>query len=328
MNFSIESGGLMQKKAGAKAVCFFEHEAGQKKGLQAGYGKLAAKVLDSKEFTGKNSEVFALHEMEGKLFLLGLGKEKELNKLDLSKAFGTLYNALKKCKCTEATIEIPAIKTLGSQAIAKTLVESFILADYKFTDYKKPKNEATQVSKITLVTWDHVESVKKQLPYAVTLGEATNYVRAINNQPANIASTDYMAEEARKLAKEKNLKLQVLEKKDLQKLGLNALLAVGAGSEHSPKLVVLEYGDASKKPVAVVGKGVVFDSGGISIKPSNDMDKMKFDKSGACSVLGIMKAASELRLPIHLIGVMPLAENLPSASAYRPGDIVRAYNGN
>ena len=136
------------------------------------------------------------------------------------------------------------------------------------------------------------------------------------------------AEQAKALAKTHKLRLRVFEKAELQKMGMNAFLSVSAGSVQPPKLIVLEWHPANASDtVAVVGKGITFDSGGISLKPANDMDKMKFDKSGACAVLGIMRAASELKLPVHVVGVIAATENLPSGSASKPGDLVKAYSG-
>jgi leucyl aminopeptidase len=163
---------------------------------------------------------------------------------------------------------------------------------------------------------------------AQVIAEATNYSRDIGNLPGNIVTPRVMAEYARKLAEESGLVCTVLAKKGLEKGGFGGLLAVGGGSANEPHLIVLEYyGSKDTAPIALVGKAITFDSGGISIKPSDKMDEMKFDKCGGVAVLGILKAVARLKLPVNIIGVICSAENMPSSTSYRPGDIVTSYRG-
>jgi leucyl aminopeptidase len=164
------------------------------------------------------------------------------------------------------------------------------------------------------------------------MGEAANLARTLQNEPANVATPSWVAAEATKTAraaKKSRLSIRVLGRSELHKLKMNAMLAVASGSAQEPKLVVLQYRGAAHKgwDAAIVGKGVTFDSGGISIKPSSKMDEMKFDKSGACAIIGIMSGCASLALPLNVVGVAALVENMPGGHAYRPGDILTACNG-
>ncbi|MDP2990759.1 MAG: M17 family metallopeptidase [Kiritimatiellota bacterium] len=148
------------------------------------------------------------------------------------------------------------------------------------------------------------------------------------NQPSNIATPEFMAAEARKLAKASGLSIRVLDDKMLCKHSFGSLLAVGQGSRNPPCLVVLEYRAGKSRPwIALVGKGITFDSGGISLKPSDGMDKMKFDKAGACAVMGVMGALAAMKVDVNVAAVLPFAENLPSGTSYKPGDVIKSYSG-
>ena len=202
------------------------------------------------------------------------------------------------------------------------------MASYSFDKYKKkePKSEKKKLEKVIFFVADKKE--EKNAVDGVRVGkivaEATNFSRAIANEPPNVATPEYVASQAKKVADEHRLKITVFDRKEIQKRGMHALLAVNSGSDKEPRFVVMEYwGGGNEKPFAVVGKGITFDSGGISIKPANDMDKMKFDKAGACAVIGIMKSAAELKLEVNLVGVMALTENVLGRGGYKPGDIIQ-----
>ena len=151
----------------------------------------------------------------------------------------------------------------------------------------------------------------------------------LGNLPGNVCTPTYLADQARALAKEHSLSVQVLERQDMEKLGMGSFLSVAKGSDEPPKFIILQHKGGSKKdkPVVLVGKGITFDSGGISLKPGADMDEMKYDMSGAASVLGALKAAAMLSLPLNVVGLIPTCENLPSGRANKPGDIVTSMSG-
>jgi len=201
------------------------------------------------------------------------------------------------------------------------------MANYSFVKYMEQKED--KKSEVESVCFVCKKDVSPEVERAKIMGKAANLSRSIQNEPGNIATPEYIATFAQKIAKQNGLECKVLGKKELQKEKMDAMLAVSGGSAHEPKLVVLKYtGNPNSKEIdlAIVGKGVTFDSGGISLKPSPSMVDMKFDKSAACSTIGAMSALSSLDIKKNVVGVAALVENMPGADAYRPGDIVRASN--
>jgi leucyl aminopeptidase len=163
----------------------------------------------------------------------------------------------------------------------------------------------------------------------LAIAEGTKFAKDLGNLPGNYCTPTYLAEQALELGKRHGIRVDVLEQKDIEKLGMGCFLAVARGSREPPKLIVLEYqgGKRGAAPVALVGKGITFDTGGISIKPAPEMDEMKFDMCGAASVLGAMKAAALMKLPLNIVGVIPATENMPGGNAIKPGDIVTTLSG-
>jgi len=164
---------------------------------------------------------------------------------------------------------------------------------------------------------------------AAATADGVDLARTLGNLPPNICTPAFLADEAHKLARQFKLRLEVLERRDMEKLGMGALLAVARGSHQPPKLIVLRYAGGKKqsKPVVLVGKGITFDTGGISLKPAGEMDEMKFDMSGAGSVLGALRALAGMKAPVNVIGVVPASENMPGGAATRPGDVVKTLSG-
>jgi leucyl aminopeptidase len=170
---------------------------------------------------------------------------------------------------------------------------------------------------------------ERALAQGVALAEGMALTKDLGNLPPNVCTPSYLADQARALAKRYAMKVQVLQRADMEKLGMRTLLAVAQGSHEPPRFIVLEHraGPKGEKPVVLVGKGVTFDTGGISIKPSPEMDEMKYDMSGAGSVLGTLKAVGEMKLPLNVVGLIPTTENMPGGRATRPGDIVKSMSG-
>jgi len=261
------------------------------------------------------------------LLVVGLGKKEEF-KLDfLRRAAGLSVRYAASLKHKELSIYLPARFASKDELTrrAQAVTEGAMLAGYKFYKYKTKKEDLFQVDKAKIVTEDDAaDGIRRGAIYA----GAQNYARELGELPANVATPARIAAEAKKLGRECGFHVTVLERRKMEGMGMNALLAVAQGSEQAPLMVRLEYNHGKHYPLyAIVGKGVTFDSGGISIKPSQNMHEMKYDKTGAVNVLGVFKAVAELKLPIRLVGLMPLVENLPSGSAQKPGDIVTAYNG-
>jgi leucyl aminopeptidase len=224
--------------------------------------------------------------------------------------------------------------SLGARGLPWT-VRNLVLglrdAAYRFEQMKSKKQDAPKLASITLAlagapVGAQLEAALKE---AVATSDGIDLARTLGNLPPNVCTPTYLAEEARRLARQFKLELRVLERADMEKLGMGALLAVTAGSRQPPKLIVLRYGGAAKKkkPLVLVGKGITFDTGGISLKPAGEMDEMKFDMSGAGSVLGSIRALAGMRAPVNVIGVIPACENMPGGAATRPGDIVTTLSG-
>ena len=287
------------------------------------------KGLSKKSFEGKLEQTFSTETLGRAgfrhLLVVGLGEKSKFRLDNLRRAAGLAVHHAASLKEKELCIHLPSLPKTDINKTAQAVTEGAILAAYKFDRFKSEKKDIFKVEKASIASEKNAaEGVRLGVIYA----NAQNYAREVDEQPANIATPNAMAKEARKLAKEKKLGITVYDKRALERMGMKAILAVAKGSTEPPVLVRLEYNKGKSYPLyCVVGKGITFDSGGISLKPSRDMHEMKYDKSGAIDVLGVMKAVAELKLPIRLIGLMPLAENVPSGSAQLPGDIIKAYNG-
>jgi leucyl aminopeptidase len=290
------------------------------------------KGITKKQFEGKLGQTYAATTLGkagfDRLLLIGLGKPKEFN-LDFARRMaGTAVRYAESNKSNSLCIAVLEERTCLPVDVIQALTEGAILAGYKFTQFKTKKEDIFDVGDVYLVLGSECPGAKEAVERGTILANAQNFVRDINELPANFATPTHVAKEAAKLAKTNKLKIKVIEKSEMKKLGMGGILAVNRGSDEPPKLVILEYNAGKKLPLySVVGKGITFDSGGISLKPSKGMEEMKYDKTGAMVVFGIMKAVSELKLPIRLLGLMPLTENMPSGSATKPGDIIKAYNG-
>jgi len=281
--------------------------------------------LSRKEFSGADKQLLLLHSTATHLLLVGLGKTAELTPEKTRRATGLAVKRLATLGITEAAI------VLAPDQLPHA-VEAAILASYKFTKYKSPNDNHAALKTLTICLPKNADLAAAKAVVARTqaITNAANYARDIANLPANIVYPEVLADHARRLAEECNLTCTILDKSALETGGFGGILAVGSGSARDPRLIVLEYHgtpDPNAKPIALVGKALTFDSGGISIKPSDKMDEMKFDKSGGCAVLGAMRAIAALQLPLHVIGIIGAAENMPSATSYRPGDIVTSYKG-
>ena len=282
------------------------------------------KVLAIEDFKGKEGQVEKV-PLPGQrielVYVVGLGKKESVDKDSIRRATATAVKKLKKDKVGESIVVLPGRMNSGlSQAVA----EGLVLGSYSFDKYKSKKEEDFRIERVLVHEGDE-EGVNK----GVILGEAQNYARSLVNEPGNVINPITLAEEAQKLAKEHKLKCKIYDEKEIQDMGMLALWSVGKGSGTPPRFIHLTYkprGKAKKK-IAIVGKGLTFDSGGLNIKPGDYMRTMKMDKSGACAVLGIMKAIAQLKPDVEVHGIIGAAENMPSGNAYRPDDIIRAKNG-
>jgi leucyl aminopeptidase len=296
---------------------------------------LLARAWERREIRGKKKDVTIFHRPDGKgrLAVVGLGPRGRVDAEAVRRAAADVVRKVKGLGMRTVGFRLEAFVSdrVDTEAAVRALADGAALGAYEFVRYKSSHDAGVEEATVFLgEPFQREESaLKRALEQEGTMIESVLFTRDVLNVPADTATPEWLAEEARSLAKEFGLKVQVFDEKKLAEMHCGGLLSVGGGSARPPRMIVLEYpgGSRSGKTVAVLGKGITFDSGGISLKESLNMANMKFDKSGACAVLGIVRAAAALKLPPRVIGVLACAENLPGGSAYRPGDVVRTYNG-
>ena len=261
-----------------------------------------------------------------RILLAGLGKKENFTNDTIRFVSGKIAQKAKELKLREFTIIAPPSSIIEPISSVSQIVEGCKMSLYKFEKYKSKKENT--IPNLTILI-SKSEKISNAIKNAVVISEGVIYTKSIANLPPNECTPTTLANFARIIAKKNNMKCNIISKTDLKKRGFGGITAVGQGSKNEPKLIILEHNRGSKneKPIVLVGKAVTFDTGGISLKPGEKMDEMKFDKCGGCTVIGIMKAVSELKLPINLVGIIPSVENMPGGEAYRPGDIIKLYNG-
>lgn len=267
-----------------------------------------------------------------KIMLLGIGDGKKLNEDKFRQLGGIISLKAKELNFHNVIIS----NFYSSPTNVESIIEGLVLSLYEFNKFKEDRADKSLPTfyenySVSIITTDD-SNLRNEIEIGkiVNICEAVFYARDLANSPPNVIDPNALANSAKTLEKMKNIHVDILDQNQIKDLGMNGIISVGKGSENEPKLIIVEYNHstASKgKPIVLVGKAVTFDTGGISIKPSDRMDEMKFDKSGGCMVLGIMKALGNLDLPINVVAIIPAVENMPSGSSYRPGDIIRMYNG-
>lgn len=294
-------------------------------------------LLKRGDLAGKLGQTLLAHNLPGlkaeRVLLVGTGKDSELSDRQLRKVLSAAYTVLKGLGGSDAVLALQDIQVKGRDAYGKTrlMVEGLADGGYQYDRFKSQKAEASALKKLSLLTEKaNLADAERASSHAQAIAAGMAFTKDLGNLPPNLCHPSYLAEEAKALGKaHKNLKVDILDEKKLQELGAGAFLAVAQGSEQPPRMIVLNYqgGKKSEKPFALVGKGITFDTGGISIKPAAGMDEMKYDMCGAASVFGTLKAVLELQLPINLVCLLACAENMPSGRATRPGDIVTTMSG-
>ncbi len=299
------------------------------------FGKLLSAAWERREIRGKRKEATTFHRPDGKgrLLVVGLGPRTQVDVETVRNAAAESVRALKGRGARTLGFKLSSFtnERIPAETAVRALVDGAGLGGYEFLRYKT--SHEGKVEEVTVFLGDEAAReeapLRKALEQEETLIESVLWTRDIANVPADTATPEWLAEQARGLSKESGVKVTVFDEKKLAEMNCGGILGVGSGSSHPPRLIILEYagGARSGKTVAVVGKGITFDSGGISLKPAEGMSNMKFDKSGACAVLGVVRAAAALKVPPRVIGVMACAENLPGPSSYRPGDVLRTHTG-
>lgn len=306
---------------------------------KASGGALEA-VVQRGDMRGKRDSHLLLPALPGvdaqRVLLVGLGKEKEFNDAAFLKSLRGALKAIAQTAAKNATLFL-ADWTVDREMPWKIRQSAMVWmeSNYQFSQFKQNKDkdeDKTQSLKALTVAVPAdtpLAELEQAMAQGLAIGHGVHRCRDLGNMPPNLCNPAFLAHEAQRLAKDLGLECTVLGREALQELGMNALLSVARGSAQAPQLIALSYrgGKKSQKPILLVGKGVTFDSGGISLKPGADMDEMKFDMCGAASVIGTLEAVARMALPLNLVVLVPAVENMPGSNASRPGDIVTSMSG-
>jgi leucyl aminopeptidase len=300
---------------------------------------LITRVMKNGDIKGGAGQTLVLHHPSGlaaeRLVLVGFGAKTSLKAHDFFKSLDAAARAVAKLPIRNATSCLAEIEVAGLSALRNIehQILAFDRAAYRFERMKsRAENRHPVLTRLTCHAGEGLsaDEGKAAVAAAQAVAGAVRLARDLGNLPPNECTPAYLAEQAQALGtRQRTIKVNVLEQDDMEKLGMGALLSVARGSRQPPKLIVMQYGggEPGQKPIVLVGKGVTFDSGGISIKPAQAMDEMKFDMCGAASVIGSLQAAAELQLPLNVVGVVPATENLPDGNAAKPSDIVKTMSG-
>ena len=299
------------------------------------------RLLKSGDFSGKEEEIVILYPPPAapakRLVIAGLGEKKKSRPNNLEPCRTAAGKAVRRARDAGAQVchLLPpeGFAQVGPERLGGGLVEGSLLSLYQYEEYKSEKNKK-RIKEMIVLAGNETErrSMNRGRQEAEIICDSANWVRDLINGPGNQVTPGYLAGKARELSRNTRIRVKVFGLPEIKKLRMGGLLAVSSGSSavHPPRFIVLSYPGSGKtrmKPIILVGKGITFDSGGISIKPSGGMEEMKTDMAGAAAVLGTLRVAGRLRLSRPIVGLVPTTENLPSGSAYRPGDIIRTYSG-
>jgi leucyl aminopeptidase len=323
MQTTIEFQPLEQTPADALIVPVFEGRPDDRFG--------APELSETGELTGKSLELTLLHHPPGvaakRVLLAGAGKPEKFDSAEMRRLAGAAVRHLKSKSIK--TMALALAPEHATEEHVSAAVEGAILGDFE-PDRYKTDDDKTTVESFTVVAAGGDAGLAAAAGRGRILAEAQNFARGLVNEPANKLTPAKVAEAARKLAAEYQLECEILEREQMEKLGMGALLGVAQGSAEPPALIVMRYKPAAaagQAHLGLVGKGVTFDTGGISIKPADGMEKMKYDMAGGAAVLGAMRALAQLRPAIPVTAFIPCVENMPGSRAQRPGDIVTAMSG-
>lgn len=349
MEFSIKSGKSEKQRNDCVIVGVYEsgklsHSA---QSIDQASDGFLTKVLKRGDMDGKVASSLLLQSIAGthaeRVLLVGLGKHGELNEKNYRKAVIASVKALAKTGANDVASFLAEVEVLNSDdkkqntawKIAQ-MVEAVNDALYRFDVMKGKKDKAEKESQkgmtkleIHVAEQEDNQDAKLALKHGLAVSSGVSFAKDLGNLPPNVCTPAYLAEQALAMVKTHGLAVQVLEREELKKLGMGSFLGVAQGSAQPPKLIVLQHhqGKKDQKPVVLVGKGITFDTGGISLKPGAEMDEMKYDMCGAASVLGTFKAIAEMDLPLNVVGIIPACENMPDADAIRPGDVLTSMSG-
>ncbi len=336
MKISVASGKLSRQTNDALAFGIFEGEkklTGEAAALDKLLGGAISQSIKQGRITGKSGELEIFHALgdipASLVAVAGLGKAGDFNANKLREAAAVVSRTLRRSKAATVAIQLPESKIAAANA-AQAAAEGVVLGLYTFRRHITKKSEYPEVSEVTLlVAPADVKKAADGASRGEIIATAAALARDMANEPSNFMTPSDVASVAKDVAKKNKLGLTILEREDMAKLGMNGVLSVNQGSCQAPKFIVLNYKgkDSNVIDLALVGKGLTFDSGGISIKPAENMGDMKADMSGAASVIAAISAIAKLKPALNVVAVVAAAENMPSGTAYKPGDVVKAMNG-
>lgn len=297
---------------------------------------LITELIHNGDFAGKPSQIAVVYTRGAipaqRIVLVGLGKKSEINLEKIRAAFSKVMQHLRSLNIKEAATSLDLNILPGEKdKIVQAVVEGVLLGLYQYTPYKTVgREDIKEIEQLNIVSdAENYSVVESAVKNAQVITGGVYFARDLISAPSNEMTPSIMARKAGEIARKKNVNCKVLDRAKMKKMGMNALLGVASGSNEEPKFIILEYsgGKRSEAPVVLVGKGLTFDSGGISIKPAEKMDEMKSDMSGGAAVMATIMVAADLRLPLNIVGLIPATENMPSGTAYKPGDILKSYSG-
>ena len=323
----------------ALAIAIFKNEKADEgfvKKLDDLSGGLVSSALDAEEFAGKEGETAYFHLVGNnklkarRLLLVGVGEASDYMDAHVSQMAGTAVRSLRSKNVK--TVAVVPRASADAAATAQSAVEGAYIAIFDPDKYRTVEKEEKRIERLVVaIEGAEEESLNQAVERGVIVGESINFTRDLANEPGAYMTPTDMADRAREIANEFGLSIDVLDEDRMEQEGMGSLLSVTRGSEQPAKLIILKYTPANppagNELLAFVGKGVTFDSGGISLKPGENMELMKYDMTGGATVLGAMRAIAQLKPPIPILGVAPCTENLPSGKATKPGDVVKAMTG-
>jgi leucyl aminopeptidase len=325
MEIMVQGGDVLREAADLAVLVTFEGAA-----LPAE----VATLLEAADFSGRPKQSLLLYPRGAvaprRLLLLGLGKPAAVTLDAVRQAAALAVQKAKELQVAAFTIAPQQALDLSPEAMGQAFAEGAELGAYAYNRYRTglAAEQTFQVERVTVLTTGAEDGLRAGVATGQTIGKAVAFARDLANGPGNDVTPAYLGQTARGMAA-LGLKVTVLEQAELIEQGFGGILAVGQGSANEPRFIVMEHGAKAEgaPTICLVGKGITFDTGGISIKPADKMDDMKMDMGGAAAVFGAMRAVAELRLPLHVVGLVCAAENMPSATAYRPGDIITTLSG-
>ena len=342
MEINVVSGDIAVQQVDAIVVNLFEGvtQPGAAQGaVDRALGGALTQLIADGDIKGKSGELTLIHTLgkiaSKRVVVAGLGKADafDTNRVRTVGAEAARFLRRHGCERAATIVHGAGIGGIDPQAAAQALAEGTLLGLYTFHRHKKRAADEKELKELLVVEADagKTAALKRGLDTGRVLAEATNLCRDLANEGSNFMTPTHLAEMARQVAQQHGLEFKAFDRPEMERMGMGALLAVAQGSAEPPQFITLRYrapeASAGKSTLALIGKGVTFDSGGISIKPSEGMDNMKGDMAGGAAVIAAMGAIAQLRPPVNVVGIVPAAENLPSATAYKPGDIIRASNG-